>query len=162
MWAIVSAPLAISPPETLPTSSGTRSFARLRAGRLVGIRARRLADLGDVERLNAEVFAAIDRAGPGAIVCADHRLASPFTRDVADAWARAMRGANRDIGRSAILLDPANVTYNLQIERIVRCACNSSRRLFSSGSELRAWMDGVMTEHERSDLPLFLSEGDAG
>jgi hypothetical protein len=143
-----------------------RSSARLRAGRIVEIRILRLADLDDVERLNAEVFAAIERAGPRALIYADHRFASPVPRDVADALSRGMRQANRKILQTAILLDPANTTFNLQVERIVRCACNSARRLFSGRIELHAWMDGVMTDDERRILPRLFeprqSSGETG
>ena len=71
------------------------SSARLLAGRLVEVRVVRLVDIADVERLNAEVHAAIRRAGPGpAFVYGDHRAGSPVARDVADAWSRGMRDAN--------------------------------------------------------------------
>ena len=76
-------------------------------------------------------------SGPRAVVCADHRAAYPLlSRDMADAWSRGMRGANRSVGRSAILLHPANETYNLQIERIVQCAGHERRRVFADPREL--------------------------
>ncbi len=143
-----------------PEGRGGGSFARVLAGRLVEVRVLRLIDIEDVERLNAEAHAAIGRAGPGAVVYGDHRGASPLARDVADVWARGMREANRSIARSAILLDPANTTFNLQLERIVRCAGSSSRRIYSAPAELQAMMDAVLVGHERDALRRSLYDRD--
>lgn len=135
------------------------SWARLLAGRLVEVCVGRLVDIADVERLNAEVRAAIRRAGPGpALLYGDHRAGSPVARDVADAWARGMREANRSIAASAILLDPANVTFNLQVERIVRCAGSSSRRIFSTPAELQAVMERILATQEKDALRRSLYE----
>jgi hypothetical protein len=136
------------------------AFARVRTGRLVEVRIGRPAGLADIEWLNAAVFAAVRSAGPRAVVCADHRAAYPLlSRDMADAWSRGMRGANRSVGRSAILLHPANDTYNLQIERIVQCAGHEGRRVFASAREIHEWLDGDLTEAERVALRVFLSDG---
>jgi hypothetical protein len=132
-------------------------FARVRVGRVVEVRVRRLADLADVESLNACIVAAIRLAGPGAVICADHRLASPLPSDVADASSHAMRKANSGIARSGLLLDPANTMFNLQVERIVRCAGSPARRLFTDSRELCDWVDDALTEPERVELRTFLS-----
>jgi hypothetical protein len=125
------------------------------------VRVVRLVDIADVERLNAEVQAAIRRAGPGqAVLYCDHRGGSPVAKDVGDAWARGMRDANRSIAGSAILLDPANVTFDLQVERIVRCAGSSSRLIFSAPAELQAVMESILVAHEREALRRSLYERD--
>jgi hypothetical protein len=135
------------------------SFARGRTGRIVEVRVRRLADVGEVEALNEQVMAAVRRAGPGAVICADHRLVGPLSREVADAWARGMRGANGAIARGGLLLDPANAMFNLQVERVVHCAGNPARRLFSDVEELRSWVSAVLTEPEREALRTLFSGG---
>lgn len=129
------------------------------AGRVVEVRVRRLADRSEVEALNAEVYASIRRAGPGAVICADHRSVGPLSRQVADAWARGMRGANGGIVRGGLLLDPANTMYNLQVERVVRCAGNSARRLFMDIGALRDWVGEALTEPERKALGGLFSTG---
>src|SRR5271170_3882808 len=88
-------------------------LARVRVGRIVEVRPRRLADPTDVESLNAGVFAALQLAGPGAVICADYREVKPLSLQVADAWTRAMRRANQAIARSVLLLDPSNTIFNL-------------------------------------------------
>lgn len=138
----------------------TPSLARLRGTRLVEVDVRRLTDVADLESLRADVFAAIRRAGPAAVICADYRWAHPFSRDVAAVWSRAMRAANRGIVRSAGLLDPANAIVNLQIERVVRCAANPARRLFTQLESLRDWVGVVLSEPERQALAeLFSRDG---
>jgi hypothetical protein len=144
-----------------PGSPRGRSSARVLAGRLVEVRVVRLVDIADVQRLNAEVHAAIRRAGPGpAFLYCDHRAGSPVARDVADAWSRGMRDANRSIAGSAILLDPANVTFNLQVERIVRCAGNASRLIFSAPAELQAMMETLLASQENDALRRSLYDRD--
>lgn len=129
------------------------SFARVRANRVVEVHVRRLATVADVESLHAQVAAAVRRAGPGTVICADHRFASPLSREVADAWSRNMRANNRTLLRGALLLDPANAMYNLQIERVVHCAGHPARRLFEDVKELRDWVSHALTEPERDALP---------
>jgi hypothetical protein len=132
------------------------SFACVRAGRLVEVRVGRLARLTDVVSLNAAVFAAVGRGGPGAVICADYRKAAPFTGEVANVWSQAMRRTNESITRSALLLDPSNTMFNLQLERVVRCAGNEDRRTFSDAEELCEWLDGTLTEREREALRTLL------
>ena len=132
--------------------SRARSVARILAGSIVEVRVRRLANVGDVAALHAQVVAAIRRAGPRPVICADHRLASPLSREVADAWSRVMRQNNASGVRGGLLLDPSNVMYNLQIERVVRCAGNPGRRLFVDIDLLRDWIGGPLSESERKAL----------
>lgn len=144
--------------------AGTRSRAktasvRVCSGRVVEVNVRRLTDLEDIEWLNAEVSAALRRAGSGAVICADYRLACPVTHKVARVWARGMRKANPEIVRSGLLVDPGNTMFNLQIERIVRCAINPARRLFTSRGDMNDWIGGILSEPEREALGhLFSSD----
>jgi hypothetical protein len=137
-----------------PTRSGC--FARVRTGRLVEVRIGRLASTEDVEWLDTVFFAAMNVVGAGAVICADHRFASPLPSYLADAWAGSMRRNNRTLARSAILLDPANATFNLQIERIVRCAGSDERRMYVDREGLYEWLDGRLTADERAALREFL------
>jgi hypothetical protein len=135
------------------------TFARLCTGRLVEVRIERFAGLPEVESLCAAVLAAVRSAGPGAVLCADHRRAVPVPGELANALSRAMRNVNRSVGRSAILLHPENMTFNLQLERIVQCAGGSVRRVFTDPSELHEWLEGELTEVERGVLRALLSDG---
>jgi hypothetical protein len=124
----------------------------------VEVHVRRLADLCDIEALRSQVKEAVHLAGPGAVICADHRYASLLSWEAADGWSRAMRWSNSGVARSGLLLDPANATYNLQVERVVRCAGNPVVRLFEDLDDLRDWVSVVLTEAEREVLREVFSD----
>jgi hypothetical protein len=132
------------------------SFETVRAGRVVQIRVRRLTDLTDVERLDQAVGSALREAGPGASICADYRSTLPLSPAVAKAWARVMRGTNGALVRSALLTDPHNTLFNLQMERIVRCTANPARRIFVDVARLNDWMAGALEESEGAAVGAFL------
>jgi hypothetical protein len=140
----------------------TQSFARVRAGRIVEINLRRLAVSADVEALRAQVSALIRQAGPGAVICADHRFASPLSAEIADGFSRAIRAGNGQIVRGGLLLEPTNAMYNLQVERVVHCAGNPALRLFTDIDELRDWVGEVLTETEREALRELFSGTETG
>ena len=116
------------------------------------VHVRRLADLDDVAALKVQVAAAIRRAGPGAVICADHRFGSPLSSEVADAWSCVMRRNDGHVVRRGLLLEPSNAMYNLQLERVVRCAGNSSRRFFTGIDKLRDWVGEALSGSERGAL----------
>jgi hypothetical protein len=133
---------------TVPLSS----YASVRGERLVEVRVRRLETVAAVASLSAGVLAALRCVDSGAVLWADHRRASPISAQVAGAWSRDMRHANRAIARSAILLDPSNEMFNLQILRVVQCAGNPARRLFTDPLELVAWLGDCLSTDDRDRL----------
>ncbi len=137
-------------------SDGQPSFATVRSGRVIQIRDRRLEEVTDVARLEDAVGTALRDAGPGATICADYRGTLPLSPAVAKAWSKAMRQTNGSLARSALLLDPRNTLFNLQIERIVHCSANPSRRTFLDVARLRDWVAGVLEEWEREAVGAFL------
>jgi hypothetical protein len=137
------------------------AFARAGVGRVIEIRVRRLPHVEAVDALGAGVFDAMRQVGSEVVICADYRFATPISPDVADAWSRVMRETNRRIALSALLLDPDNTMFNLQLERIVRCAGSPERRLFEDVGELRDWTDYALTEAERAGLSKFLLSHDS-
>jgi hypothetical protein len=116
------------------------------------VRVRRLSDVDAVESLGAGFFAAVCQAAPGAMIFADYRCTSPLSAPVATAWSRDMRRANGTVARSGMLLDPANAVFNLQLARVVHCAGNPARRLFTDARDLYAWLEPGLTEDEREVL----------
>jgi hypothetical protein len=127
-------------------------FVRIAGGRIVEVHVRRLSNVQDVAMLEAQVKAAVAIVGPHGVFCGDHRYTAPLSSEVADAWSRAMSGNRRSAMRGGILLDPANALYNLQVERVVRCAPNPARFLFTDVEGLRAWVGATLTEPERHSL----------
>jgi hypothetical protein len=139
----------------------TRRHASIgfRGNRLVEIHVRRLETVDAVESLSAGVFAAVSQTSHGAVIFADHRHASPVQAPVATAWSRDMRRANRSVARSGILVDPANVVFNLQLARVVHCAGSAARRIFTDAHELYAWLAERLDDDERATLEGLLTGG---
>jgi hypothetical protein len=137
--------------------AGATTFVRSRAGRIVEVHVGLLASRADVEGLTEAVWAALRRAGSGAMICADYRGAAPVTGEIASLWSTAMRKTNGSIARSAVLLDASNTLFNLQVARMVRCAANERRRLFEDEQELRRWLDDGLTDSERDALRTLFS-----
>jgi hypothetical protein len=133
-------------------SGRASSFVRVREGRIVEIRVRSLVDLDDLASFCANAGLTIRHAGPRAVVCADHRSATPLSPEVADEWSRRIRQGNPAHSKtSAILLDPANALYNLQVERIMQCA-GKQVRLFPALDELMGWLGGILTDAEKATV----------
>jgi hypothetical protein len=133
-------------------SAPQASYAGVRGEHLIEIRVRRLDDVAAVASLSAGVIEAVRQVDRGAVIWGDYRGASPISAQVASAWSRDMRHANRSIARSGILLDPANEMFNLQVVRVVQCAGNPSRKLFTDPRELLAWLRDDLTPDEREVL----------
>jgi hypothetical protein len=129
---------------------------RLHVGRLIELQVFDLLFPEDV-RLVSEtlLLASAAIAGP-AILIADCRAAAPFSQEVGDAWSRAMRRYNPKVERSALLLDRANETFNLQIDRVVRCAGSPQRRWFHEVAEARSWLSEIMSASEVARLDVVL------
>ena len=76
-------------------------------------------------------------------------------------WSHAMREGNEALIRSAVLVDPGNTMFNLQLDRVVRCAGHAGhRRIFADAGELRDWLGDVATEAERQAIDAFLARRD--
>jgi hypothetical protein len=129
-----------------------------RVGRLIEVRLWRLRDADDLLALGAGIDHEARRLPTRALIFADHRRTSPIPPDVADSWCRCMRGHKESVVRSAILLEPSNDTYNLQVERVVRCALNPLRRVFYERQELRDWLGQAGTTEELARLDQLLAE----
>jgi hypothetical protein len=111
-----------------------------RAGRLIEISIAGSLGAADVVALDGHLLREASNKSARFVIFADYRHAKPFTQPIASAWTRCMRAFNEHVACSAILLDRANETFNLRFERVVRCACNPSRRIFYEVHELRDWL----------------------
>lgn len=111
----------------------------------------------DIALLAARLSEDTRALGVPSIIFGDYRAAPPFSQAVADEWSRVMRAFNRRLARSAVLLSAENETFNLQFERVVRCAGSTSRRCFLEVGEIRDWLREFLTdaELERVDQLLY-------
>jgi hypothetical protein len=144
---------------TTPRRGANRDAFEVRStvGRLLELQLWELSHPDDVAALSASVATLATPIGVRVLLFADYRCASPFPQDIGDAWSRAMRGSNGKVLRSAILLDPANETFNLQVARVVHCAGLAARRCFEDRAELRDWLGEVSSAPERDRIEALLS-----
>ena len=117
-------------------------------GGLLEMRAGRLECLDDLLAYHRAIDRAVRHLQSRSVVFADYRRGMPFPQDVGDELCRCMRKHNARISASGILLDPMNHTFNLQLERVVRCAGNPDRRIFYDAAELRDWFSHATTAAE--------------
>jgi hypothetical protein len=139
---------------------GPAFTVRRRVGRLLEIRVLHLRHVDQLLRLSTTILNEARALPSRTIVFGDYRRTLPFSQDVADRWSRDMRGYNVGLALSAILLAPSNATFNLQIERVIRCAGNPWRRTFYDVRELRDWVATRATRDELAQLDELLSPGD--
>jgi hypothetical protein len=140
-------------------ASAEAPSARIRTGRLIEVRARRaLTTLAAIKAFTADVVAAARQTAGQGLICADYRRASPLMPEMASPLAHSMRETNEHLLRSAVVVDPANTIFNLQIERVVHCAGPfEARRIFTDVAELRGWMSETATEAELQAIDAFLA-----
>ncbi len=136
--------------------AGDASFVRGRTGRIIEVRISHLTDVVEVEKLELELAAAVGHAERGAVICADCRNGRPLSPQIAKAVSRAMNRTNQIVTRSALLLDPSNELFNLQMQRIVRCSFNPERRVFRNVKELQSWIGTDLAPFENEALAAFL------
>jgi hypothetical protein len=139
---------------------GPAFTVRRRVGRLLEIRILHLRHVDQLLTLSTTILKEARALPSRAIVFGDFRRTRPFSQDVADRWSRDMRGYNVGLALSGILLAPWNATFNLQIERVIRCAGNPWRRTFYDVRELRSWVAIRATSDELERLDHLLSLGD--
>ncbi|HXX69681.1 MAG TPA: hypothetical protein VEK07_21035 [Polyangiaceae bacterium] len=134
-------------------------MACLRGKRVVEARAWRRMERAALQALDEQIGDAVRRAD-GPILYADYRHASPVVPAVGRQWSRAMRRANGRVLRTGILVDPANILFNLQLYRWVECTHNPARRVFADRNELFAWLAIGCSEQEQRVLRDILGEPD--
>jgi hypothetical protein len=130
---------------------------RSSVGRVVALRIRRLRHVEDVHCLTRLLHEAARDVGTDTIIFSDCRRTMPVPQEVADEWSRHMREFNKRLARTGILLDRENETFNLQLERVVRCAGNPVRRVFYDPRELREWLSHALTAAEMSLIDELLA-----
>ena len=126
------------------------------AGRLVTFRV--VPPISDENGANASIdlrSAVVARPGT-VVVISDLSAARTFSPQTTNRFIELMKSDNPRIEKSALLLPPGEATLALQVARMVTEAAHPARRTFTVASELRAWVDPVLTDEERLALAAFL------
>jgi hypothetical protein len=140
------------PDPTARRPSGVHFTVRSCVGRLLEVYVRQLRGPDDLAELSRSIAGAAQGCASPCVIFGDHRRTRVIPPDVTDAWSRCMRTWKYNVAMSAILLDPENEPYNLQLERIVRCACNEARQVFYAPEDLREWIAPELTLKELTRL----------
>ena len=128
-----------------------------RKGRLIEARVFRLADRARTDAYS-EALARETRAYRAAsVLCADHRPVFVYAPEAAARLAELFVQMNARMERVAILVAPSNATLILQLERIVREASFTKRRVFREPGPAVAYLSEGLDAVEAQRAADFLA-----
>jgi len=96
--------------------------------------------------------------GVRAILCADHRPVTIYAQEVADRLLEMFKQLNAHLERVAILAAPSNATFAMQLDRIVRAAGYTARKVVYAPEEAVQHLAAVLTPQELKRARAFLEE----
>lgn len=102
---------------------------------------------------------ALEKIRTKAVVCTDWRPIDIFSPSIADAILGLLNATKHKILRGGILLNAEKATFNLQVERVLRDAGNSSRRCFRDPETLVEWLSESLEPAEIDMARSFLEHG---
>jgi hypothetical protein len=132
----------------------------IKSGRLIEARVFGLRTSNDVEAyahdLGVQALRIRDR-GKG-VLCADHRPIVVYAQPIADRLVELFTHMNPRLERVAVLAGRTNATLVLQLERLVREAACSARRVCFTAEGARAHLAPVLDAQELARMRDFLEE----
>jgi hypothetical protein len=134
-----------------------------RVGRLIEARVFALRTREEADAYSQELGVTVMRAplNTRPVLCADHRPVAVYSQPVADRLVQLFTQMNTRLERVAILAQRTNATLVLQLERIVREAANSGRRVCYSSEEAQEHLAPVLDARELGVMRDFLAAGPA-
>lgn len=137
-----------------------RFTVELRVGRLLEARIFSLKTAEDVVEYGAAIAAGVAKAPATVmpILCADHRPVRVYPQPAADRLTEMFKRNNTRLAYAALVIDPANATLLLQLERIVREANYERRKVFRDAPSALAQLGTVLDSAERARAAAFLTE----
>jgi len=131
-------------------------YCACKVGRVVELRVEALHTAEDVEAYAKAIDRVVSASRERAIICADHRPVGIYSPAVTDALVAMFTTLNSRIERAALIASPTNATFVLQLQRIVREAENSQRRVFLDPHKMVIWLSDVLTRHEIAQVRAHL------
>ena len=122
-----------------------------RAGRLVAIHIASPITEGELTAFEADL-AAIVALSRTLVFWTDLRQAQVLSEAHAARLVALMRGDNRKVLRTALVLPEGNAILALQFERIVREAANPARRIFRDRAAAMRWLLEVLEPEEQMSV----------
>lgn len=145
-------------PPRMTTSTGYTLETRV--GRLIEARVTRLRTRDDANRYSEALGAEVARLPRqrAAILCADHRPIVVYPQPVTDRLVELFQVMNTRLERIAIFVSPTNATLLMQLERLVREAAFSKRRVFREPSAGLVHLGESLDPAELARARAFLDE----
>jgi hypothetical protein len=132
-------------------------------GRVVEARVWGLDSVAVADRYSAAIgrVAATMPLGTTGVLVADHRFAPIYPQPVTDGLLALFRQMNTRLQRIAIVVNPRQATFYMQLRRIVREAGNEARRVFREIDGALQHLAPVLTPQELARVRVFLAAGPA-
>ena len=125
-------------------------------GRVIEARVFSLRTAADVDAYAAALRTAIVHAPqPRIFICADHRAVHIYPPEAAARLVEMFTALNPRLENAGLLVSPTNAILVMQIERIVREAADSKRRVFTRAADWYTFLAEKMTDDERARLRTF-------
>src|SRR5579883_627232 len=126
--------------------------AAMHVGRLLEVRAVLPIRMDEVPGLLQTMKDLFERAPPLVVSILDARHYGVEPPEAAEHFLKVIKRDNARIERSAFLVAPDQPVLGLQLERMIREAGSSKRRLFRNVADAVAFLDPVLTPEERARL----------
>ncbi len=135
-----------------------------RVGRLLEARVHAIGSLEEADAYSEAIrLEAIKQPRGVGVLCADHRPVAVYPPTVTDRLVQLFKLMNDHLERVAILVSPTNAVLLLQLQRIVREANFTRRRVVTSPAEaLEHLRGGLPTAQERARAEAFVREWPPG
>lgn len=127
------------------------------AGKLLGVRAGKLEVMADWLNLSTSVRRVAEEIPGPIVICADYRQLQVMHEELAKPLLEEFRQFNSKVRRSALMMPSNAPTLRRQMERLLREAQHSGRRVCVDPAEVKAWLSSCLDDGERLGLDDFLA-----
>ena len=131
----------------------------VKTGRLIEARVFGLRTRAEVDAYSAALAARVgSMPGPAPVLCADHRPVVIYPQAVADRLGELFLAMNARLERVVLIAARSNATLVLQLERLVREAGVSHRRVVYAPEDAEKHLSPCLDPHELQRTRAFLAE----
>jgi hypothetical protein len=130
----------------------------VKVGRLVEARVFGLRTRVEVEAYAADLAAVVAKMPTSPVLCADHRPVVIYPQEVADRLGELFLAMNTRLERATLIAARSNATLMLQLERLVREAGVSHRRVVYTPDDALQHLAGSLDPAELQRARAFLAE----
>ncbi len=143
-----------------PHSAQQRYVIANRVGRLIEARVFELRTREDVDVYSRDLGIEVMRMPRSVqpILCADHRPVAVYAQPAADRLVELFTHMNTRLERVAVVVARSNATLAMQLQRIVREAAYTARRVVHDAEDAHAHLAPVLKPDELARMREFLGE----